>query len=191
MAYRTIPKVSAFVFVILACWQVQVFPSMPQMIHILNSHAYTDTPRTAITMDTLDLVRQHPWLGIGRSNFSRFIVNQDRYERFEEQNLELKSWKEAGNVPELSALSAFVAEDGIPVVLSCYLGLAKLWRKLYRLRRMGHEMPLYSFALAGYSAWLIVALVAGFARISLRNPIFCLPFFFAAVVADKAAPHGE
>lgn len=163
----------------------------PKMIYILNQYTNHPTPRIIITLDSLELIKQHPWLGVGRSNFSAFIVKQERYGRFGEDNLELKTWKGQGSVPELSALPAFAAEYGLPVMVFCCIILIKLWKKLYRLRRTGWDTPLYTFILIGYSTWLALALVAGFASINLRNPMFCLPFFFTAAVADLAAPDKE
>jgi len=149
-----------------------------------NTHSSGSTPRIVITLDALDLIREYPWLGVGRNNFSHYIVKQKRYVEAADRDRELSTWKKAKRVPTLSALPGVVAEFGILVMLFCCAVLAGLWRKLYRLRQSGGDKEFYTAVLAAYSAWLAMALVAGFGSTSLRNPMFLLLFFAVAAVAS-------
>ena len=148
------------------------------------THSSGSSPRLVVTLDTLDLIREYPWLGVGRNNFSHFIVKQKRYVEATDRDPELSAWKKSKNVPTLSDLPGFAAEFGIPVTLFCFAVLLGLWRKLYRMRQSGEDKEFHTAVLAAYSAWLVMAFVAGFGIVGLRNPMFCLPFFVAAAVAS-------
>lgn len=90
-------------------------------------------PRVTVTLDTLELIAEHPFLGVGRNWYFPHLHNGRRYM----QNLadpELRDWKEKGTGGELSALPALAAQYGLVVLAAAFIFVGNVWLRLRRLR---------------------------------------------------------
>lgn len=133
-------------------------------------------PRVTVTLDTLELIAEHPFLGVGRNWYFPHLHNGRRYM----QNLadpELRDWKEKGTGGELSALPALAAQYGLVVLAAAFIFVGNVWLRLRRLRIARPADNTLRFATAACTAWLVLSFVASLAALDVRNPLFSLPFF--------------
>ncbi|MGE9985794.1 O-antigen ligase family protein [Desulfovibrio sp. SGI.169] len=133
-------------------------------------------PRMVCLLDTVDMIKAHPLLGVGRNWYFAHLHNGERY-LAHLSNPELRFWKEQGSGGELSALPALAAQYGLPLTL---LALGFVGRVCWRLRRMRRARPdsaLLAFMVPASVAWLVLGLTVSLGSVDIRNPLFCLPFF--------------
>lgn len=133
-------------------------------------------PRVTVTLDTLDMIVEHPFLGVGRNWYFPHLHNGRRYM----QNLadsELREWKEKGSGGELSALPALAAQYGLPLLIAALLFVANVWLRLQKLHAARPADGTLRFAASACTAWLVLGFVSSLASLDIRNPLFSLPFF--------------
>lgn len=152
------------------------------------------TPRVITTLDTLDIITNHPLLGVGRNWYFAHLHNGERY-LANLSDPELRVWKERGSGGELSALPALAAQYGLPLFVLALAFVVRVWWRLQRMRRARPHSALLAFMAPACTAWLALGLTASLGLLDIRNPLFCLPFFFFYAVAQgtglEAAEEGE
>lgn len=149
----------------------------------LNKHTKERSPRAVITLDTLDMIAEHPLAGVGRGWFAPHQHEGKRYlKRLDD--IELATWKEQGIGRELSALPALVAQYGVPLITAVLFFIGTVWRRLQVLRQK-RPSDFTRFMAQACSVWIIMGLVLSAGSFDIRNPLFCLPFFCFWAVAAK------
>lgn len=163
---------------------------VPQVSTFLQARMQLDRiahlPRVIIMLDTLDIIKKHPFTGVGRGNFTPHIVQGKRYTQNLAHDPELQGWKKNNSVPPLSALLGFTAQYGIPLLLLLLGGIAHLWLQVYRRWRTQPANPLLRYTLAAFTAWCVLAFIASIGSLDWRNPLFCLPLFSFMAIAQQA-----
>lgn len=147
----------------------------------IKNHTVSTMPRTVITLDTFDIIAGHPLLGVGRGWYFAHLHEGQRFMR-NLHNLELRTWKERGMGAELAALPALAAQYGLPVILAALFVVWRVWRRLHCMRR-DNPHTINNFMASACTAWIVLAFVTTLASIDIRNPLFCLPFFFFCATA--------
>lgn len=160
--------------------------SLPQISAFLKERMLkTDTssmPRVVITLDTLDIIAEHPVLGVGRGWYFPHLHNSQRYMK-NIHDPELRTWKERSDGGELAALPALAAQYGLPALAALFCFVGRTWWLLHTRWRKHPGDALLSFMAYAALAWCVLGLVAGLAALDFRNPLFCLPLycFYSAV----------
>ncbi len=135
-----------------------------------------DTPRIIVTLDTLDSIKAHPLLGVGRNWYFAHLHNGQRY-LANLSDPELRVWKEWGSGGELSALPALAAQYGLPIIILAFIFVGRIWWRLQILHRAQPVNPLLAFMAPACTTWLVLGVTASFGALDIRNPLFSLPFF--------------
>lgn len=144
-------------------------------------------PRVTVTLDTLEMIAEHPVLGVGRNWYFAHLHNGRHYM----QNLaddELRDWKEKGSGGDLSALPTLAAQYGLPLVMAAMLFVFTVWLRLQKLHLARPADSALHFAAAACTAWLILGFVASLALLDIRNPLFSLPFFCFYALSQQVGP---
>ncbi len=174
--YRALILIFAAISILFALF---IFPDSIIKYSLPNYLNRPETPRRIVALCSLEIIKQHPIVGVGRSNFSEFAVRQPRFaDAAHKTDIEITTWLERKSVPELSAIPAYIAEYGLIVFIILITCLLLVLRKIYLAWKTSPYNPVTRFFLAGYTAWLLCAFLAGLLNIVLRNPIYCLPFLF-------------
>lgn len=140
-------------------------------------------PRVITTLDTLDMMKNHPLVGVGRNWYFAHLHNAERY-LANLSDRELRVWKERGSGGELSALPALAARYGLPLTLLALGFVARVWWRLQRMSHVRARSALLAFMASACTAWLVLGLTASLGSLDIRNPLFCLPFFFFYAVSQ-------
>ncbi|MDR3319397.1 MAG: hypothetical protein LBS77_00145 [Desulfovibrio sp.] len=148
-------------------------------------------PRIIATLDTLDIIMEHPLIGVGR-NWYFAHLHQGRRWMENLSDPELYAWKASGRGGELATLPALAAQYGLPIILAATAYAVWICLRLRRLRRLQPENPVFRFASPASVAWLILAFTMSLGLVDIRNPLFCLPFFcFHAIAAGNGTNAGQ
>ena len=134
------------------------------------------TPRIIVTLDTLDMIKAYPLLGVGRNWYFVHLHSGRRY-LANLSDPELRVWKDWGSGGELSALPALAAQYGLPLIILALIFVGHIWWRLQTLHRACPANPLLAFMAPACTVWLVLGLAASLGALDIRNPLFCLPFF--------------
>lgn len=159
---------------VIAAFTIQGLPAYLQA-QMRGMHA-AKLPRITVTLDTLEMIAQHPVLGVGRNWYFAHLHNGRRYLK-NLKDEELRDWKEKGSGGELSALPALGAQYGLPLLALAFAFAGSVWLRLQKLRSARPADETLHFAAAACTAWLVLGFVASLAALDIRNPLFALPFF--------------
>lgn len=171
-------KIFAGAALVVACTYAALYAP-----HVGSYFAYRDrvfelskTPRVIITLDTLDILKAHTLLGVGRNWYFAHLQNGQRY-LANLSDPELRVWKERRSGGELSALPALAAQYGLPLIILAFIFVGRIWWRLQTLHRAQPVNSLLAFMAPACTAWLVLGLTALLGLLDIRNPLFCLPFF--------------
>jgi hypothetical protein len=139
--------------------------------------------RLAITLASLEVLKKHPVLGVGRGHLAAHVTHEDVYTKALDDP-ELRVWKERGAISHLSALPAAMAEYGIPATLCVMFWLLCLFRKLHSRLRQHPAFGLYRFSFVACGVWLLMSAVAVLGSFETRNALFLLPLFCFYAIAE-------
>lgn len=168
-------KVSAVVLVIACCvWGIQTLPRLVSFLQHKTQYA-EQTPRIVILLDTIDIIKEHPLVGVGRGWYFAHLHDGTRYTKSHDH--ELHTWKAQGHGGELWALPGFTAQYGVPMLVAVLAFVGHTVWLLYRRSRNNPTDPTCLFMAQAALVWAVMAFVASLALLDIRNPLFCLPFF--------------
>lgn len=165
-------------------WAAFYAPHVPTyLVSRANYFNLSKMPRIICTLDTLDMIKAHPLLGVGRDWYFSHLHEARRYMEHLDDT-ELREWKKSGRGGELSTLPAMVSQYGLPATAAVFAAIGQLWLRLRRMAKKAPKDPALVFSSAAYTAWIILGFITLCGMFDPRNPLFCMPFFFFYALAS-------